>query len=49
MGDAASLDTEMVAAGAGGAATRALLGEYNTPARCQGGGGEARGHAHKGA
>jgi pre-mRNA-splicing factor CDC5/CEF1 len=34
MGDAAALDAEVAAAGAGGAATRALLGEYNTPARC---------------
>lgn len=34
MGDAAALDVEMAAAGAGGAATRALLGEYTTPARC---------------
>jgi hypothetical protein len=33
MGDAAALDVEMAAAGAGGAATRALLGEYTTPAR----------------
>lgn len=35
MGDAASLDAEMIAAagGAGGAATRQLLGEYATPAR----------------
>jgi hypothetical protein len=33
MGDAAALDAEAAAGGAGGAATRALLGEYQTPAR----------------
>jgi pre-mRNA-splicing factor CDC5/CEF1 len=33
MGDAADLETQL-AQGAGGEATRQLLGEYQTPARC---------------